>query len=682
MTPYPNLLSPIRIGATTLPNRMVMGAMHTRLETMDRPIERLAAFYATRARGEIAMILTGGYAPGPEGGMDGGGLVLNRREQLADHVPITSAVREAGGRIVLQILHAGRYARVPECVAPSPAKARINAYAPRALATDEVWATIESYANTAALAAEAGYAGVEIMGSEGYLINEFTAAITNQRDDEFGGSFDRRIRFPLEIVKAVRARVGLDFMLVYRISSIDLMEGGMTAAEIAEFARRIEQAGADMINVGVGWHESAVPTIAASVPRAAWAAAVRNVRQAVSIPVMASNRINTPEVAEALIASGAADLVSMARPLLADPEFALKTRQGRVDDIAPCIACNQACLDHIFTERVATCLVNPRAAREIEFMDGRPSASPSSTSPTPSPRRFAVVGAGPAGMSFAIEAARRGHRVTLLEAAPETGGLLNLARRVPGKGEVAGLLRYFAVSLQRAGVELRTGTRASVEDLAGGEFDEVVLATGVLPRRPDIPGIDHPKVLGYTEVLSGRAEVGERVAIIGAGGIGFDVAEYLVGDPEESTNPEAFRKAWGVDAAIASPGGLAPPGPHRPRRRVHMLQRKPGSLGKTLGKSTGWILKAKLRRAGVETVAGASYELIDDRGLHYSVNGEKHLLEVDNVIVCAGQEPERSLHDALAQRGMPVHLIGGADEAAELDAYRAIDQATRLAVSL
>jgi 2,4-dienoyl-CoA reductase (NADPH2) len=674
MTPYPNLLSPIRIGTTTLPNRMVMGAMHTRLETMDRPIERLAAFYATRARGEIAMILTGGYAPVPEGVMDEGGLVLNRREQLADHVPITSAVREAGGRIVLQILHAGRYARVPECVAPSPAKARINAYAPRALATDEVWATIESYAVTAALAAEAGYAGVEIMGSEGYLINEFTAAITNPRDDEFGGSFDRRIRFPLEIVKAVRARVGPDFMLVYRISSIDLMEGGMTAAEIAEFARRIEQAGADMINVGVGWHESAVPTIAASVPRAAWAAAVRNVKQAVSIPVMASNRINTPDVAEALIASDAADLVSMARPLLADPEFALKTRQGRVDEIAPCIACNQACLDHIFTERVATCLVNPRAAREIEFMEGR--------SPSPSPRRFAVVGAGPAGLSFAIETARRGHHVTLFEAAPEIGGQLNLARRVPGKSEFDGLLRYFAVSLQRAGVEVRTSTRSSVDALAGGGFDTVVLATGVLPRRPDIPGIDHPKVLGYTEVLSGRAEVGERVAIIGAGGIGFDVAEFLVGDPEESTNPDAFRKAWGVDAAIASPGGLAPPGQHRPRRRVHMLQRKPGSLGKTLGKSTGWILKAKLRRAEVEMIAGARYELIDDRGLHYTANGERRLLEVDNVIVCAGQEPERSLHDALAQRGIPVHLIGGAHEAAELDAYRAIDQATRLAVSL
>ncbi|TXL65315.1 NADPH-dependent 2,4-dienoyl-CoA reductase [Zeimonas arvi] len=672
MTPYPNLLSPIRIGATTLPNRMVMGAMHTRLETMDRPIERLAAFYATRARGEIAMILTGGYAPVPEGVMDEGGLVLNSREQLADHLPITSAVREAGGRIVLQILHAGRYARVPECVAPSPAKARINAYAPRALATNEVWATIESYANTAALAAEAGYAGVEIMGSEGYLINEFTAAITNQRDDEFGGSFDRRIRFPLEIVKAVRARVRPDFMLVYRISSIDLMEGGMAAAEIAEFARRIEQAGADMINVGVGWHESAVPTIAASVPRAAWAAAVRNVKQAVSIPVMASNRINTPEVAEALIASGAADLVSMARPLLADPEFALKTRQGRVDEIAPCIACNQACLDHIFTERVATCLVNPRAGREIEFMDRR----------SPSPRRFAVVGAGPAGMSFAIDAARRGHRVTLFEAAPEIGGLLNLACRVPGKSEFDELLRYFAVSLQRAGVEVRTGTRASVDALAGGGFDTVVLATGVLPRRPDIPGIDHPKVLGYTEVLSGRAEVGERVAIIGAGGIGFDVAEFLVGDPEESTSPDAFRKAWGVDAAIASPGGLAPPSPHRPRRRVHMLQRKPGSLGKALGKSTGWILKAKLRRAEVEMIAGARYELIDDRGLHYSVDGERRLLDVDNVIVCAGQEPERSLHDALAQRGMLVHLIGGADEAAELDAYRAIDQAVRLAVSL
>ncbi len=672
MTAHRHLLSPIRIGAVTLPNRMVMGAMHTRLETLDRPIERLAAFYATRARGGIAMILTGGYAPVPEGAMDEGGLVLERREQLAEHLPITAAVREAGGRIVLQILHAGRYAKAASCVAPSPGKARINVHAPRALSTEEVWATVASYATTAALAQEAGYAGVEIMGSEGYLINEFTAAITNRRDDAFGGSFDARIRFPLEIVKAVRQRVGPDFVVVYRISSIDLMDGGMTAAEIASFARRVEDAGADMINVGVGWHESAVPTIAAAVPRAAWAAAVRNVKRAVSIPVMASNRINTPDVAEALIASGDADLVSMARPLLADPEFALKTREGRVDEINTCIACNQACLDHIFTERVATCLVNPRAAREIEFTDG----------PSSAPRRIAVVGAGPAGMAFALEAARRGHRVTLFEAAPVLGGQLNMARRVPGKSEFDETLRYFGVSLARAGVDVRLDTRVTADALVAGDWDEVVLATGVVPRRPDIPGIDHPKVLGYVDVLAGGAEVGERVAIIGAGGIGFDVAEFLVGDPGESTDADAFRRTWGVDATISSPGGLAPPAPRRPRRRVHMFQRRPGSLGRTLGKSTGWILKARLRNAEVAMTSGVTYEAIDDLGLHYSVDGERRVLEVDHVIVCAGQESNRTLHDALVQRGVAPRPIGGADVAVELDALRAIDQATRLAHSL
>ena len=672
MPAYPKLLSPLRVGSTTLPNRMVMGAMHTRLETMDRPHERLAAFYAARAQGEIGLILTGGYSPVPEGVMDEGGLYLDHPEQIGEHTLITSEVRKAGGRIVLQVLHAGRYAKVPTCVAPSPGKARINVHAPRALATDEVWSTIAAFANTAALAMQAGYAGVEIMGSEGYLINEFTAAITNHRDDEFGGSFERRIRFPLEIVKAVRARVGPDFMVIYRISSIDLMEGGMTAVEIADFAQRIEQAGADMINTGVGWHESAVPTIAATVPRAAWALAVGNVRQAVSIPVMASNRINTPEVAEALIASGAADLVSMARPLLADPQFALKTRLGRADEINTCIACNQACLDHIFTERVATCLVNPRACREVEFVEG----------PSPSPRRFAVVGAGPAGMAFALEASRRGHAVTLFEAAPELGGQLNLARQVPGKSEFNEMLRYFRVSLARAGVEIQLGARAGIEVLGADRFDAVVLATGVVPRVPEIPGIDHPKVASYLDVLTGRVTVGDRVAIIGAGGIGFDVAEFLLGDPAESTDPAAFQQAWGVDPAIASPGGLAPAAVHAPRRQVHMFQRSPGSLGRTLGKSTGWILKAKLRKAGVAMTSGVTYDAIDDRGLHYTVEGERRVLEVDHVVICAGQESNRQLHDGLRARDVAVHLIGGADVATELDALRAIDQATRLAASL
>ncbi len=674
MSPFPHLLAPLRIAGTTLPNRMVMGAMHTRLETLDRPTERLAAFYAARARGEIALILTGGHAPVPEGVMDEGGLVLDRRDQLASHEPITREVRRAGGHIVLQILHAGRYAKVADCVAPSEGKARINTFAPRALATAEVWSTIDSYANTAALAQEAGYAGVEVMGSEGYLINEFTASVTNRRDDEFGGSFDNRIRFPLEIVKAVRARVGAAFIVIYRISSIDLVDGGMTAAEIAAFARRIQQAGADAINTGVGWHEAAVPTIAATVPRAAWAGAVRNVRQAVTIPVIASNRINTPQVAEALLASGAADMVSMARPLLADPDFARKTRLGRADEIAPCIACNQACLDHIFTERVATCLVNPRAGREIEFGDG--------VEPATSPRRVAVVGAGPAGMTFAINAAGRGHTVTLFEAADQIGGQLVMARRVPGKSEFDGLLRWFEDTLTRNRVRVRIGTRVGADELARGGFDEIVIATGVLPRRPTIPGIDHPKVLGYVDVLGLGTEVGPRVAILGAGGVGFDVAEFLVGEPLESTDIGAFAQAWGVDPSIGVPGGVTRPAPFAARRQIHLFQRKPGTLGRSLGKSTGWILKAKLKRAGVTLTAGVTYEAIDDRGLHYTIDGQPRVLEVDHVILCTGQESNRVLHDELLARGVNARLIGGAAEAAELDARRAIDQATRLAITI
>lgn len=675
MSAYPHLLSSLQVAGVRLPNRMVMGAMHTRLETMDHPHERLAAFYATRAKGEVAMILTGGYAPVPEGVMDEGGLVLNSDEQLDEHRVITSAVNNAGGRIILQILHAGRYAKVSTCVSPSPGKARINAFSPRPLSTEEVWATIESFARTSALAEATGYTGVEIMGSEGYLINEFTAALTNQRQDEFGGDFEKRIRFPLEIVKAVRARVSPGFMVIYRISAIDLMDGGMTGAQTADFARRIEAAGADLINTGIGWHESSVPTMAATVPRAAWIEAVRNVKQAVSIPVMASNRINAPDVAEELIASGAADLVSMARPLLADPEFARKTREGRADEINTCIACNQACLDRIFTDRVATCLVNPRAGREVEFVDAR----------TDSPRKFVVVGGGPAGMAFAVNAAQRGHRVTLFDAGTELGGQLNMAKKVPGKNEFNELLRYFRVALERAGVAVHLGVRVQPDELAqrvqSGEFDEVVIATGVVPRMPEIRGIDHPKVVSYLDVLANDAPVGTKAAIIGAGGIGFDVAEYLVGNAQESLDPEAFMDAWGVDTAISGAGGLKPPTSHASEHVVHMFQRKPESMGKNLGKSTGWILKAKLRKANVSMTAGANYDAVDDQGLHYSVNGEQRVLDVDTVILCAGQLSSRDLANDLIKRGVRVHVIGGAEVAAELDALRAIDQATRLAVT-
>ncbi|CAB3929456.1 NADPH-dependent 2,4-dienoyl-CoA reductase [Achromobacter insolitus] len=673
MLDFSNVLSPIKVGAITLPNRMVMGAMHTRLETLDQPHRRLAAFYAARAAGEIALILTGGYSPAPEGVMDPGGPLLNDLRQLDEHRSIVSAVHEAGGRIVLQVLHAGRYAKVPECVSPSAGKARINRFTPRPLSTAEVWSTIESYAITSRLAQQAGYDGVEIMGSEGYLINEFTAALTNDRSDEFGGDFKARIRFPLEIIKAIRKRVGSDLLLIYRISAIDLMDGGMTGGEVADFARHVEQAGADMINTGIGWHESTIPTIAASVPRGVWVDAVRNVKQAVSIPVMASNRINTPEVAEEIIASGSADLVSMARPLLADPDFARKTRLGIADEINTCIGCNQACLDRIFTERTATCLVNPRAGREIEFVDTKP----------PSPKRLAVVGGGPAGMSFALNAAKRGHIVTLFEASHRLGGQLNLAKRVPGKNEFNEMLRYFEISLQRSGVRLRLGHYVQAQELADGDFDDVVLATGVVPRMPDIGGIDSPNVVSYFDVLANDAPVGNKVAIIGAGGIGFDVAEFLVGDARESLDKSTFLRAWGVDPVLATPGGLtAPTEPEPAKRQIHMFQRKAESLGRNLGKSTGWILKSKLRRAQAVMTAGASYDRIDAKGLHYSVDGMQHCLEVDTIIICAGQNSNRTLHEELKQHGIRTHLIGGADVAAELDALRAIDQATRLAVAL
>ncbi|MEX3947872.1 FAD-dependent oxidoreductase [Paraburkholderia sp. EG287B] len=673
MATYDRLLTPLRVGATLLPNRMVMGAMHTRLETLDHPHERLAAFYAARAAGEIGLILSGGFSPNAEGVMEAGGPLFNRAEQVDEHRAVTRAVHEAGGKIVLQILHAGRYAKVPECVGPTAAKARINAHSPRALSTQEVRATIDDFARTAALAVQAGYDGVEIMGSEGYLINEFTAAVTNARDDEFGGDFAGRIRFALDIVRAVRAQMGCEPMLIYRISSIDLVDGGMSGAEIAAFAKEIEAAGAGLINTGVGWHESAVPTIAACVPRAAWRDAIRNVKEAVSIPLMASNRINTPEVAEELIASGVADLVSMARPLLADPDFAKKTRLGMADEINTCIGCNQACLDRIFTERTATCLVNPRAGREIEFAPGK----------ALQPKRIAVVGGGPAGMAFAINAAERGHTLTLFEAHARLGGQLNLAKVVPGKAEFHEMLRYFEVRLKRLGVTLRLGQAATADELASEAFDEIVIATGVTPRVPDIVGVDHPKAVSYLDVLAGKVEVGARVAIVGAGGIGFDVAEYLLGDAQESLDRGVFFRVWGVDPANADAGGLTRSDAHgAPRRSVHMFQRKEEPLGRGLGKSTGWILKARLRKANVMMTSGVTYDAIDDEGLHYRVDGKPHVLAVDHVVLCAGQNSNRTLYDELVARAAKPKVIGGADVAAELDALRAIDQATRLAMTM
>jgi len=674
VTAYPHLLTPLDLGFLRLRNRIVMGAMHTRLETLDRPVERLAAFYAARARGETGLILTGGFAPNSEGRIEPDGPILNDVSQLAPHRVVCDAVHREGGHVALQILHTGRYAKVPECVGPSAIRARINRYTPRAMSLRDIRRTIEDFAHTARLAREAGYDGVEIMGSEGYLINEFTAPVTNRRDDEYGGSLENRCRFAVEIVGAVRRACGDDFLLVYRISSIDLVEGGTSAADTAELALRVQQAGADILNTGIGWHESPVPTIAASVPRAAWAFAARRVKEAVTIPVIASNRINTPELAEALLAGGTADLVSMARPLLADPQFARKAREGRADEINTCIACNQSCLDRIFTERPASCLVNPLAGNEIEF----------ASSPAPTPKRIAVVGGGPAGMAFAVTAAERGHRVTLYEAAEKLGGQLNLAVVVPGKSEFNEAMRYFRVRLARLDVEVKLGERVDADALLAGNFDEFVLATGVKPRVPELPGIDRPDVASYVDVLTGRTRVGRRVAIIGAGGIGFDVAEFLVGDAGEALQPDKFFDGWHVDPTAtagglgtASTGGAGPP-----RRAVHMFQRKVDKLGANLGKTTGWILKGRLRDAGVEMVSGARYTAIDDAGLHYAVDGEPKVLPVDHVVVCAGQESDRDLYGSLVARGARPLLIGGADVAAELDAARAIEQATRLAFEI
>ncbi len=673
MTHFQHLLAPYDFGFMKLRNRMVMGAMHTRLETLDRPRERLTEFFRARARGEAALILTGGFAPNLEGRMEEDAPVLDQETDLALHRSITDAVHAEGARVVLQILHAGRYAKHALCVGPTDVRAPINSFVPRALTTAEVWSTIEDMAQTAAVARAAGYDGVEIMGSEGYLLNEFTSALTNTRDDEFGGSFENRIRLPIETVKAVRAAAGEGFLIVFRISTIDLVEGGMTGEETATYARALEAAGVHLFNTGIGWHEAAVPTIASSVPRAAWRFAIENVKRAVTAPVIASNRFNMPETGEQLLAEGGADFISMARPFLADPAFARKVREDRADSINTCIGCNQACLDHIFTERTASCLVNPRAGREVEFADG-----PAATS-----RRIAVVGGGPAGMAFAVNAAERGHEVVLYEAEQVLGGQVNYARMVPGKNEFNEMLRYFRTRLAELDVPLRLGHRVSAQDLTNGGFDTIVIATGVVPRTPHIEGIEHPMVASYTDVLSGRRTMGQRVAVIGAGGIGFDVAEFLVGDARATEDTAEFLRDWGVDASLQSAGGLtAPAAPHK-GRQVTILQRREGRPGSTLGKSTGWILKARLRRAGVKNLVGVTYQRIDDQGLHCLVQGAPQLLEVDNIVLCAGQESLRSLADDLAAAGHPnVHTIGGASLASEIDAVRAIDEATRLACGL
>ncbi|WP_315533379.1 NADPH-dependent 2,4-dienoyl-CoA reductase [Delftia acidovorans] len=673
MTHYPHLNAELDLGFTTLRNRVLMGSMHVGLEEAPNGFERMAAFYAERARGEVGLIVTGGIAPNERGRpMKGGAMMVNEHE-ADQHRIVTQAVHAEGGKIAMQILHFGRYAYQPGLVAPSALQAPINPFVPHALTGDEVEQTIEDFVRCAALARHAGYDGVEIMGSEGYLINEFIAARTNHRGDEWGGSYAGRMRFAVEIVRRTRQRVGRGFIIIYRLSMLDLVEGGSTLEEVIALAQAIEAAGATLLNTGIGWHEARIPTIATKVPRAAYAWVTQRVMGQVGIPLITSNRINTPEVAERLLAEGYADMVSMARPLLADGDFVRKARQGRADEINTCIACNQACLDHTFGGKITSCLVNPRACHETELV----------IAPAPAAKRIAVVGAGPAGLSFAVTAAQRGHAVTLFDAASEIGGQFNIAKKVPGKEEFHETLRYFRRQLELGGVALQLGHRVEAAQLIEGGYDEIVLATGIRPRVPAIDGVDHPKVLGYLDVLQGDRPVGERVAIIGAGGIGFDVAEYLThaGD-SGAVAPRKFYAEWGIDTDYAQAGGLAQPQAEPSPRRVHLLQRKSTKVGDQLGKTTGWIHRTSLKARSVAMGSGVAYERIDDAGLHITVDGQPQLLEVDNVVLCAGQEPQRELHAALSAAGCSVHLIGGADVAAELDAKRAIVQGTTLAASL
>ncbi|MBE0452784.1 MAG: NADPH-dependent 2,4-dienoyl-CoA reductase [Roseovarius sp.] len=675
MTDYPHLLAPLDLGHVTLPNRVLMGSMHTGLEET-RDWNRVAEFYAARARGGVGLMVTGGMAPNREGGVFPGAAGLFTSEDIANHRVVTDRVHEAGGRIAMQILHAGRYAYGKDCVAPSPIKSPISPFTPQELDEAGIEQQIADIVKAAVRAREAGYDGVEVMGSEGYFLNQFLVTHTNKRTDRWGGSYENRMRLPVEVVARVREAVGLDFILIYRLSMIDLIPEGSTHAEVVQLARAIEAAGASILNTGIGWHEARIPTIATSVPRAGFAWVTKKLMGKVGIPIITSNRINTPEVGEAVLADGCADMVSMARPFLADAEFVNKAAQGRAKTIVPCIACNQACLDHTFSGKLTSCLVNPRACHETDLV----------ITPTDAPKRIAVIGAGPAGLSAAITAAGRGHAVTLYDRAGEIGGQLNMAKQVPGKEEFHGLVDWFATMLTESGVTLRLGHEASADDLGG--YDEVIVATGVLPRDPGIPGQDGSNVLSYIDVLRGRAVAGHRVAVVGAGGIGFDVAEYLVHDGHSPAEDIAlWRTEWGVEDPEVARGGVAPQGPNPapPARAVTLLQRKAEALGKRLGKTTGWIHRAALRMKGVEMVGGVNYERIDAEGLHVSFGEERErptLIAADTIVLCAGQVSERSLADALAERGATCHVIGGADVAAELDAKRAIDQGTRLAAAL
>ncbi|MEX3018135.1 FAD-dependent oxidoreductase [Kluyvera sp. STS39-E] len=670
---YPSLFAPLDLGFTQLKNRVLMGSMHTGLEEYPDGAERLAAFYAERARHGVALIVSGGIAPDATGVGMAGGAMLNDVSQLPHHRIITDAVHQEGGKIALQILHTGRYSYQPKLVAPSALQAPINRFTPHALTHDEILALIDDFAHCAQLAREAGYDGVEVMGSEGYLINEFLAARTNQRDDQWGGDYANRMRFAVEVVRAVRQRVGKDFIIVYRLSMLDLVDNGGTFDETVRLAQAIEDAGATIINTGIGWHEARIPTIATPVPRGAFSWVTRKLKGHVTIPLVTTNRINDPQVADDVLSRGDADMVSMARPFLADAELLSKAQSGRADEINTCIGCNQACLDQIFVGKVTSCLVNPRACHETKMP----------IVPATHRKNLAVVGAGPAGLSFAVNAASRGHQVTLFDANAEIGGQFNIAKQIPGKEEFYETLRYYRRMIDVTGVTLRLNQRVSADSLL--DFDEVILASGIVPRTPPIEGIDHPKVLTYLDVLRDKAPVGQRVAIVGCGGIGFDTAMYLSqsGNPT-SQNIAEFCVEWGIDTSLQQAGGLRPEGPHLTRspRQIVMLQRKASKPGEGLGKTTSWIHRTTLLSRGVKMIPAVSYQKIDDAGLHVEIDGQPQLLAVDNVIICAGQEPNRELAEPLQVAGKKVHLIGGSDVAGELDARRAIAQGTKLALEM
>ncbi|WP_285165085.1 NADPH-dependent 2,4-dienoyl-CoA reductase [Shewanella goraebulensis] len=669
---FPHLLEPLDLGFTQLKNRVLMGSMHTGLEEEKGGFEKLAAFYKERAAGGCGLIVTGGIAPNFRGRLAPHACQLSFPWQVRKHRIVTDAVHEADGKICMQILHAGRYGYHPFTQAPSKIKSPITPFTPSKMSARQVRGTIDDYATSAKLAKKAGYDGVEVMGSEGYLINQFISSRTNKRTDEWGGGFIQRARFPLEIIKAIREKVGDDFIIIFRLSMLDLVDNGSTWDEVVKLAKWLERAGVTIINTGIGWHEARVPTISTSVPRGAFSWVTEKLKSEVSVPLIATNRINTPEIGESIIASGQADMVSMARPFLADAEFVNKAAAGTSELINTCIGCNQACLDHTFSLKRATCLVNPRACYETEI----------NFSPTSNKKRLAVMGAGPAGMAFSVYAASRGHEVVVFEAKSEVGGQFNLARKIPGKEEFDETIRYFTNQMKLHNVELRLNTRLDAEVFVQEKFDEVIIASGVVPRSLDLPGFDNPRVVDYQQVLKGEVYIGERVALIGAGGIGFDIAHFLCEQESTTLQPDKWLKQWGIDKDYEHAGGLMDVQPHKPLREVHLLQRKTTKMGKGLGKTTGWIHRSVLKQHQVKMKTGVSYEKFDEQGLHIKVGEQSEVLAVDNVVLCAGQESNRSLVDDMKATGLPVHLIGGVDVAAELDAKRAIRQGAELAMTI